>query len=205
MDSVLIIVDVQNDFCSGGSLAVPESDKIIPNINKILINSEFNLVVATQDWHPRNHISFASQHKGKAVFETISVEYGDQVLWPDHCIKGTKGAELRLSLNQNPIQFILRKGYHANIDSYSAFFENDKKTETKLQKLIYFPRAPAIYIVGIATDVCVLNTAIDALKYSSKVYMVKDACAGVVPEKALEALDKMSNFGVQIIETKDII
>jgi len=197
----LIVVDVQNDFCPGGSLAVEDGDKIIPNINKLMTSIEFDRIIATQDWHPLDHISFASTHN-EDEFTKIKVDYGKQMLWPDHCIMDTEGAYFRPSLLQWPIQFIVRKGYRTKVDSYSGFVENDRRTETGLGDLIKL--GSEIYVVGIATDVCVLNTAEDALDYGN-VYVVEDACAGVTFEGVKIAIRLMREFNIHIIKTSDIL
>jgi nicotinamidase/pyrazinamidase len=199
----LIIVDVQNDFCPGGSLAVEDGDRIISNINKLSNFGKFDMAIATQDWHPERHISFASTHK-KKPFEIIDVDYGNQMLWPDHCVQGTPGAELRPSLDQKPIHFIVRKGYRPDIDSYSAFLENDKSTETGLFQLI--PEGTELFICGIATDVCVLNTALDTKKgFFDGVTVIEDACAGVTPAGEREALAQMKRSAIIIRTTQDVL
>lgn len=197
----LIVVDVQNDFCPGGSLAVKDGNEIIPNVNRLTTSLKFDRVIATQDWHPEDHISFASNHD-EDEFTEIDVDYGKQMLWPDHCIMDTKGADFAPSLFQWNIQFIIRKGYRPNIDSYSGFIENDKKTETGLSGLI--ERGNQIYICGIATDVCVLNTAMDALNYGH-VYVVKDACAGVTFDGTKKAIETMRRFNIHMVKTSDIL
>ena len=201
---VLIIVDVQNDFCPGGSLAVADGEKIISNINLLSNSGLFDMIIASQDWHPADHISFASQHAGKRSFETIVVDYGTQTLWPDHCVQGTHGADFHPRLDQKPIHFIVRKGYRKNVDSYSAFLENDRIISTKLSKLIE-PYDFEVHIVGIATDVCVFNTAIDAMSYGvvtdGKVFVIEDACAGVTPGGTEKALEQLIRVGVRLIKT----
>lgn len=201
MKKYLIIVDVQNDFCPGGSLAVENGDKIIMNINKLSASEKFDIVIATQDWHPRNHISFAATHHWKEFVE-IEVSYGIQMLWPKHCVAGTQGAEFRPSLWQEPIHYIIRKGYRKDVDSYSAFVENDRKTKTGLGDLI--DCGADIYVVGIATDVCVVNTAMDALDYGN-VYVVEDACAGVTSEGAEKAIMKMKRFDIHVVQTENVL
>jgi nicotinamidase/pyrazinamidase len=191
---VLLCIDIQNDFCPGGNLAVANGAKIIPNINKLMEEGNFNLIVATQDWHGKKHISFASNHDMKP-FEVIQVQYGQQMLWPDHCVQDTYGAELHKDLNRAKINYTFKKGYNKNIDIYSSFFENDKYTDTGLDGLIRrkFGNNFDLYIVGIATDVCVYNTAIDAkskLNYE-KVVVIENACAGVTEEGTKDAIAKM--------------
>jgi nicotinamidase/pyrazinamidase len=202
MKKYLIVVDVQNDFCPGGALAVDDGDKIIPNINKLMASNMFDRIIATQDWHPANHISFASVWKNKAPFSTVKVDYGKQMLWPDHCVMGTPGAEFRPSLEHDRFQFIVRKGYRENVDSYSGFLENDKETETGLAGL--FERSNEIYICGIATDVCVLNTAMDALDYGL-IKLVEDACAGVDEKNTVRAIAQMKRFNIKTTTTEEFL
>lgn len=198
--NVLIIVDVQNSFCPGGSLAVENGDRIIPTINKLSTSGKFDMVVATQDWHPEGHMSFASRYGAEPFTEN---EEAGQVVWPDHCVQGTKGADLRPSLDAKPIQFIIRKGMNKDMDSYSAFLENDKKTKTGLSRLV--PEGSNVYVVGIATDVCVLNTALDAVEFGYKVKVVKDAVAGVTDQDAEVALGDMEEKGVEVITSDSIL
>jgi len=201
MKNVLLTIDCQRDFCPGGNLAVADGDKIIPVINKITKNN-FDMVIATQDWHPENHISFASNH-GKNPFDVVDVSYGKQMLWPNHCVQGTSGAEFHPGLDTKPIRFIIRKGMNKDIDSYSAFLENDHNTETGLFQLI--PEGSDIYICGIATDVCVFYTALDTKKgFYSNVFVVEDACAGVTPEGSKKALEHMKEAGIKIISSDSL-
>ena len=190
---VLLIVDVQNDFCPGGSLAVREGQNIISRINQLSESLFFDMVVATQDWHPREHISFASRH-GKKPFE----QFKDNILWPDHCILGTQGAQLHQELNQGPVKFILRKGMNREMDSYSAFYENDKITATGLES--FLPEGSSVYIAGIATDVCVFHTAVDAKKHFKRVYVIAEACAAVADETVPEIYKNLEQKGVTIIK-----
>lgn len=202
MNKVLIIVDVQNDFCPGGNLAVDKGNDIIPIVNKITSNVKFDMVIATQDWHPEDHISFASNH-GKNPFDVIDVAYGKQMLWPTHCVQGTKGAEFHPGLNIKPIRFIIRKGMNKDIDSYSAFLENDHNTETGLFQLI--PEGSDIYICGIATDVCVFYTALDAKKgFYSDIFIIEDASAGVTMDGSKKAIEHMKEAGIKIISSNDL-
>lgn len=183
---VLIVVDVQNDFCPGGSLGVRDGKKIIPFINSLLDSNEFGLTIGTQDWHPGGHISFASVH-GKNPFDIIDAPYGKQMLWPAHCIQGTNGAEFPVELHDNKFQYIVRKGMNKNIDSYSAIKENDHHTLTRLHMLL--EKNDSIYIVGIATDVCVLNTALDCKGFDTHVLL--GGCAGVSDEGVEKAICQM--------------
>ena len=150
---VLIIVDAQNDFCAGGSLAVPQGEAIVPVVNRIA--SRFAHLLATQDWHPPGHLSFASSHQGKQPFEQIEAPYGGQTLWPDHCVQGTKGAEFHGGLDIRRIELVIRKGFRAEIDSYSAFFENDRRTPTGLGGYLRERGFRRVFLAGLATDYCV--------------------------------------------------
>ncbi|HNX60964.1 MAG TPA: bifunctional nicotinamidase/pyrazinamidase, partial [Spirochaetota bacterium] len=208
MKRFLIIVDVQNDFCPGGSLAVTGGASVIPVINGLSTSGEFDVVIATQDWHPSKHISFASTH-GKHPFEAIAVPYGGQTLWPDHCVQGTHGADFHADLDIKPVQFIIRKGYRREIDSYSAFFENDKTTATGLGSLVKGIAGDddtELIIAGIATDVCVFNTAIDARRILGfkNVSVVSDACAGVDDAGSERALTTMRHEGISIVKAADL-
>ena len=159
---MLIIVDVQNDFCPGGSLPVKNGDKIIDTINKIQTN--FQYIVLTQDWHPEDHSSFSTSNPDKEIFSTKKMYYGEQVIWPPHCIIGTKGAEFHKNLITNKASFIIRKGFRKNIDSYSGFFENDRVTSTGLDGILKSLKINRVFVVGLALDFCVQYTAIDSAK-----------------------------------------
>lgn len=186
---VLIIVDCQNDFCPGGSLAVENGDRIIPRINKLTDSGMFDLIVATQDWHPAGHISFASTHN---VEPFSKLENG--TVWPDHCIQSTDGAALRPSLNQDPIRYLIRKGMEKDVDSYSGFYD-DNGVATGLHRLIHDANAE-VYVVGIATDVCVQATAADAKKLGYNVFVFSDACAGTSEDNHFQALEEMRQTGI---------
>jgi nicotinamidase/pyrazinamidase len=159
-DDVLIVVDVQNDFLPGGALAVPDGNAVIPVINHV--SAAFEAVVLTQDWHPVGHASFASSHPGRQPFDTVQLAYGGQVLWPDHCVRGTRGAELADGLHLPRAQLVVRKGFHRDVDSYSAFFEADRKTPTGLGGYLHQRQLKRVFVCGLATDFCVAWTAIDA-------------------------------------------
>jgi nicotinamidase/pyrazinamidase len=174
---VLLVVDVQNDFCPGGALAVPGGDEIAPLINRAA--SGFQHVVLTQDWHPAGHRSFASAHPGRKPFEMIELTYGPQVLWPDHCIQGTKGADLHPGLNIPHAELILRKGYHPSIDSYSAFFENDRMTPTGLSSYLRERGFERIFLAGLAFDFCVRYSAEDAHRSGFRTFVLDDACRAI--------------------------
>jgi nicotinamidase/pyrazinamidase len=174
---VLLVVDIQNDFCPGGSLAVPRGDEVVPLINRL--GEKFDHVLLTQDWHPRDHLSFATSHPGKRPYDTVQVSYGPQMLWPDHCVQGTPGAEFRKDLYLPKTQLILRKGYHREIDSYSAFFENDRKTNTGLAGYLRERRFARVFLAGLAFDFCVRYSAEDARKVGFDVVVIEDACRGI--------------------------
>lgn len=202
--SVLIVVDVQNGFTPGGNLAVANADEIIPKINQLA--QKFEHIVLTQDWHPDQHISFADNHPNKKPFETIELDYGRQVLWPKHCVQGTRDAEFHPHLNIPTAQLIIRKGCHQNIDSYSAFMEADRKTPTGLNGYLREHQINTVYIVGIATDFCVAWTAIDAAELGFDTYVIEDACKAIDLNGSLQqAWQDMSQKGVHRIEACRIL
>jgi nicotinamidase/pyrazinamidase len=174
---VLIVVDVQNDFCPGGALAVPHGDAVVPIINRLA--AKFRNVVLTQDWHPRGHLSFASAHPGKNPYDTIAASYGPQVLWPDHCVQGTPGAALHRGLEIPHAGLVLRKGMDRAIDSYSAFYENDRATPTGLIGYLRERRLERVFVAGLAFDFCVRYTAEDARRENFAVFVIEDACRGI--------------------------
>lgn len=176
-DGVLIIVDVQNDFCPGGALAVPQGDEIIPIVNGLA--ARFRNVVLTQDWHPHDHSSFASSHPGTKPFDTISVSYGPQVLWPDHCVQDTPGAAFHPGLCAPHAALVLRKGFRRGIDSYSAFYENDRKTPTGLTGYLRERGLTRLFLAGLAFDFCVRYSAEDARREGFDAFVIEDACRGI--------------------------
>jgi len=184
MDALLII-DVQNDFCPGGALAVPDGDAVVPVINQL--SSHFDTVIQTQDWHPEGHSSFASSHEGKEPFETIEMPYGDQTLWPDHCVQGSDGAEFHAELETDRTQLIVRKGFRKEIDSYSAFYENDGSTTTGLTGYLRERGIDTLYAAGLATDFCVKWSVVDGLKEGFELVVVEDAVKGIDLEGSVEA------------------
>lgn len=203
-DDVLVVTDVQYDFLPGGSLAVAGGDEIIPLINALA--KKFTNVILTQDWHPADHTSFASQHLGKSPFETIELDYGTQVLWPDHCVQGTKGAEFSAELNIPHAQLVIRKGYHKSVDSYSGFQEADRKTLTGLAGYFGEREAGRLFIVGLATDFCVAWTAIDAAAAGFETLLVEDACRAIDANGSLEkAWSDLEEAGVTRIMSRDIL
>ena len=176
-DACLVVVDVQNDFMPGGALAVPKGDEVVPVINRLAAG--FENVVLTQDWHPRGHASFASSHPGKKPFETIKLAYGSQVLWPDHCVQGTSGAALHEDLSIPHAQLLIRKGYHRDIDSYSAFLEADRKTSTGLTGFLKEKGFQKLFVCGLATDFCVAWTALDARSAGFDTTLIEDASRAI--------------------------
>jgi len=176
-ESALLLVDVQNDFCPGGSLAVPEGDQIVPVVNRMMPG--FAAVIATQDWHPRDHISFASSHPGHQPLDTITLPSGEQTLWPDHCVAGSVGADFHPHLETRSLSLILRKGTRRELDSYSAFLENDRTTATGLEHYLRGLGLMHLFVAGLATDVCVYYTVLDALRMGFAVYLVEDAARGI--------------------------
>ncbi|MBS1167442.1 MAG: nicotinamidase/pyrazinamidase [Proteobacteria bacterium] len=175
--TALIVVDVQNDFCPGGALAVGGGHAIVPVINALV--PRYEQVVVTQDWHPKGHASFASAHHGREPFETLDMPYGTQVLWPDHCVQGTSGAELHPDLQVTPAQLVIRKGWHQGVDSYSAFREADRKTLTGLAGYLRERGVEEVHVVGLATDYCVAWTALDAAGAGFKATVIEDACRAI--------------------------
>jgi nicotinamidase/pyrazinamidase len=201
--SALLVIDVQNCFLPGGSLAVKEGEQVVPVINRIA--KAFVNVVMTQDWHTPGHISFASVHAGKKPFETIDLPYGKQVLWPDHCVQGTDGASLSKDLSIPQAGLIIRKGFHKDVDSYSAFTEADRKTTTGLTAYLRARNIKRLFVAGLATDFCVAWTALDARKAGFETYVVEDACRGIDTQGSLaKAWADMAKAGVKRIQSADI-
>jgi nicotinamidase/pyrazinamidase len=176
-DSVLIAVDLQYDFMPGGALAVPKGDEVVPVINRLA--ARFEQVVLTQDWHPRDHASFASSHPGKKPFETIELPYGTQVLWPDHCVQATEGAALHRNVDIPQAQLVIRKGHHRDIDSYSAFLEADRRTTTGLAGYLKERGFRKVFVCGLATDFCVMWTALDARAAGFETSLIEDASRAI--------------------------
>ena len=203
-NTALLVVDVQVDFCPGGNLPVPEGEAVVPVINRLM--RKFRRIAATQDWHPRDHVSFASNHPGSSPFETIHTKEGEQILWPDHCVPGTAGAEFHPDLDTLPFDLILRKGTDPDLDSYSAFFENDHKTPTGLHFYLEGVSVRTIYLVGLALDVCVFYSAMDALRLGFRTLLVEDACRGIdTPPGSLAArLEEMRTAGVRILTAAEL-
>ena len=198
----LVIVDVQNDFMPGGALAVPEGDKIVPVINKIL--PKFDLVVATQDWHPGNHKSFASQHKGKKVFDIIDLNGLEQKLWTDHCVQGTWGSEFHPKLEVKRIEAIFRKGMDPEIDSYSGFYDNGHKKNTGLAGYLREKKATELYFCGLAADICVYFTLKDAQKEGFSVNLIEDASKPLDTSAFEKVKEEIQNKGANILFYREI-
>ena len=199
----LLVIDVQNCFMPGGSLAVKEGDAIVPVINKLA--KSFGNVVVTQDWHTADHVSFASQHQGKKPFETVKLKYGAQVLWPDHCVHGTDGAALHKDLSIPHAQLVIRKGFHKDTDSYSAFLEADRKTVTGLAGYLKARGIKRVYLAGLATDFCVAWSALDARKAGFEAAVIEDACRGIDLNGSLaKAWADLGRAGVKRLKSADI-
>ena len=202
-DAALIVVDVQNGFCDDGNLAVAGGAQVVPLINRIA--PAFANIVITQDWHPTGHASFASAHTGKAPFETAEMFYGTQVLWPDHCVQGTRDAALHADLHLPTAQLIIRKGFHAGIDSYSAFLEADRKTQTGLEAYLKQRGIRRVYVVGLATDFCVAWTALDARATGFETSVIEDACRAIDMNGSLAAAwSQMQAQGVVRLQSSDL-
>ena len=181
----LLVIDIQNDFCPGGALAVPDGDEIIPVVNRLILS--FDIVIQTQDWHPDNHSSFASSHEKRSSYDVIQMEYGDQVLWPDHCVQGSKGAEFHPDLITDKSEVIIRKGFRRHIDSYSTFYENDQSTPTGLAGYLREREISELFTVGLATDFCVKWSILDGMKENFKMILVEDAVRGIDLNGSLES------------------
>lgn len=196
MKTALVIVDVQNDFCSGGALAVPDADAVIPVLNDFITG--FERVFLTQDWHPRGHVSFASSHEGRHAFDRLALANGEQILWPDHCVENTPGAAFHAGLNVPHDAVVVRKGTRRDTDSYSAFFENDGHTPVGLDSLLRRANVAEIILAGLATDFCVLNTALDARRLGYAVTVIESGCRGINTQGSLDrAWSQMTQAGVR--------
>lgn len=204
LDSVLLVIDMQYDFMPGGALAVAEGDALVPLINRL--GQQFRGVVITQDWHPAGHISFASSHAGRSPFEIITLPYGPQTLWPDHCIQGSHGAQLHTGLNLPHAQLILRKGCNSHIDSYSAFLEADRQTPTGLASYLTERGVQNVFVVGLALDFCVAWSALDARAAGFTTVVIADACRAIDMNGSLDkAWQDMSAAGVTRIESRELL
>jgi nicotinamidase/pyrazinamidase len=197
MAEALIVIDVQNDFCPGGALAVSGGDEIVPRVNAMI--RRFEHVVLTQDWHPAGHSSFASQHPGKQSFETVAMPYGEQTLWPDHCVQGSAGAEFHPGLEWTKAELVVRKGFRKAIDSYSAFFENDHQTPTGLAGYLRERGIGEVTFAGLATDFCVAYSAIDAVRSGFTATVAMEACRAIDLGGSLAAMtERMKGAGVAL-------
>ncbi|MER9894638.1 bifunctional nicotinamidase/pyrazinamidase [Mesorhizobium sp. M0119] len=197
-DEALVVIDLQNDFCPGGALEVAGGDEIVPLVNDLIRRTEH--VLLTQDWHPAGHSSFASSHPGKQPFETIDVPYGHQTLWPDHCIQGSLGSDFHSGLAWSKAELVIRKGFRPAIDSYSAFFENDRTTPTGLAGYLRDRNIETLTLVGLATDFCVAFSALDAVKLGFATSVRLDACRGIDLNGSMERmLGRMRDAGVALI------
>ena len=201
---VLLVIDVQKDFCPGGSLAINDGDAVVPVVNHIAAKSD--RVIATQDWHPYDHVSFAGNHPGKNLYDIVEVGGIKQMLWPAHCVQGTDGAAFHPALSTENFSLILRKGMHSRIDSYSAFQENDKKTSTGLEGYLRGLRIEHLYLCGLATDYCVFYSAMDAVRLGFRASIVIDACRGVdAPKGNIEkSLKEMKKHGIALLNSSEL-
>jgi nicotinamidase/pyrazinamidase len=198
-DDMLLVIDVQNDFCPGGALAVADGDAVVPVINRLM--ERFAHVVLTQDWHPAGHSSFASSHPAAKPFETVSMPYGQQTIWPDHCIQGTPGASFHPQLNTERAELVIRKGFRPSIDSYSAFYENDRRTSTGLAGYLRERGLRRIFLAGLATDFCVYYSALDARRLGFDTVLSGPACRAIDLSGSLEvARAEMAKAGVQWVD-----
>jgi len=201
---LFLIIDVQNDFCPGGALAVQGGNEVIPVINDL--SEHFNHVALTQDWHPAGHSSFASAHAGKSPFEMVELSYGAQNLWPDHCVQGTFGAMFHMELKTDKAAIIIRKGFRPGVDSYSAFFENDQETATGLMGYVHDCGFKRIFMAGLATDYCVGFSALDARQLGLEVVVIEDACRAINMGGSLESIyEQFDAQGVVLKNARDII
>lgn len=200
---VLLVIDVQNDFCPGGALAVPEGDQVIAPIHRIAVH--FQHIILTQDWHPANHVSFAANHPGTRPYEFIKMDYGPQTLWPAHCVQGTLGAEFHPNLHLPQAELILRKGFRPQIDSYSAFFENDRGTSTGLAGYLRERELKRVFLAGLAYDYCVAYSALDARRLALPAVVIRDACRAIdLHGSVARAEAQCEASGVQVIESADL-
>jgi len=195
--AALLVIDVQNDFCPGGALAVTDGDAIVPTINRLA--ATFETVVLTQDWHPANHISFAAEHPGKSPFEQITLPYGAQTLWPSHCVMASPGAEFHPGLDIPHASLILRKGSHQDVDSYSAFLEADRKTKTGLDGYLAARGITDVYLCGLATDFCVAWSAEDAVAFGFNATLIENACRAIdLGDSLAAAYARLAQSGVKL-------
>lgn len=200
---VLAVIDVQPDFMPGGPLPVPDGDAVVPAINRLL-DGVFAHAIATQDWHPADHASFATRYTGKKPFETVRLSYGDQTLWPPHCVQGTPGAEIDPRLKTARIELIVRKGFRPSVDSYSAFRENDRTTSTGLHGYLKDRGFRRVFVAGLARGYCTDFTAEDAADFGYEVFLIEDACRGISAEATEAGTQRLTRKGVTFIRSNDI-
>ncbi|WP_160009545.1 bifunctional nicotinamidase/pyrazinamidase [Rhizobium sp. 18055] len=203
----LLLIDIQNGFCPGGNLAVPDGDKVVPIANRLIQSGSYDLIVASQDWHPEGHGSFASSHPGKQPFELHVLSGKEQMMWPDHCVQGTRDAELHPDLRVQEIDLILQKGENHHVDSYSAFRDNDQHAITGLSDFLKEQGVTDLDLCGLATDYCVKFSALDALQMlpGTKVRFIEDASRGITPDGVAAAIEEMRANGIGIVNSADII
>lgn len=202
--SVLLAVDLQNDFCPGGALAVPGGDQVLPVIHRI--SPLFEHIILTQDWHSPHHQSFASRHAGKQPFEQVKVSYGSQTLWPDHCVQGTPGAAFHPFVNLPQAELILRKGFRPEVDSYSAFFENDRTTPTGLAGYLRERQLTRVFLCGLAYDYCVGYSALDARRLGLEVFVIKDACRSIDLHDSVAHIEAAFEFvGAKVMQSESLL
>ena len=203
VDAAIVVIDVQNDFCPGGSLEVPDGDAVVPMINRVA--RRFAACILSQDWHPPGHLSFASSHENKAPFETTTLPYGEQVLWPDHCVQGTHGAAFHQDLVTESADLVVRKGFRPEIDSYSAFYENDRSTPTGLSGYLKSRGISRLFFAGLATDFCVAYSAIDGAREGFEVAVIEDACRAIDLDGSLaSAWELMAAANVARVTSREI-
>jgi nicotinamidase/pyrazinamidase len=201
---VLLVIDVQNDFCPGGALAVPLGDEVIAPIHRIA--PRFEHIILTQDWHPSNHFSFAASHPGKQPYDSVEVTYGTQTLWPAHCVQGTRGAEFHAALELTQAELILRKGFRPQIDSYSAFYENDRTTPTGLAGYLKERGLTRVFLAGLAYDYCVGYSALDARRLGLPAFVLRDACRAIDLNGSVAAIEgEFVKAGVTVLESLELI
>jgi len=203
--TALLIVDVQNDFCEGGSLEVPKGNEVISVINKLRHQIKFDFVFLTQDWHPDDHISFASNNPGAELFTEIDTSYGKQMMWPNHCIQNSKGAEFHKDLKRYNTDIVIQKGSNKIYDSYSGFWDNGKKSQTALESELKKRNVTDVYVCGLASDYCVYYTSLDARAAGLKTYFLQDGSRGINEVKIQDAIAHMRREGIQIINSNDVV
>jgi nicotinamidase/pyrazinamidase len=204
--TALIVVDIQNDFLSGGALAVRNGDQVVPIANRLIASGEFDVVVATQDWHPSNHKSFAANHAGAVPGDVIDLNHLQQVLWPVHCVQNTRGADFAAGLQMAGVDKIIRKGSNPNIDSYSGFFDNGHRRATGLAEYLEANAVSDLYVLGLATDYCVKFTALDGVRLGFNVHLIEDGCRGVelIRGDVEKAILAMRDAGVEILQSEQV-